>query len=87
MKYESKCKKSCITIGAAIHLLFALIIGGWLATWLGNAFKIQEEWEDSVDCDIVDCDVIFYDHLPEFYFPDYYSPDDLEEAQKYIYEI
>ena len=46
MKYESKCKKCCITISAAIHLVFALIIGGMFAAWLGNAYKIQDEWKD-----------------------------------------
>ena len=87
MKYESKCKKCFITIGAAIHLLFALIIGCMFAVWLGNAYEIQDEWQDSVNCDMEDCDVIFYDHLPQLYFPAQYSPDDLEDARKYMQEI
>ena len=61
MEYETKCKKCCIFIGAAIHLVFAVIIGAIFVAWLNNAMVIQNDWKDSVDCDKVDCDVNFYD--------------------------
>ena len=46
MKYESKCKKCCIYIGAVIHLAFALIIGLIFAVWAVNAYKITDEVKD-----------------------------------------
>ena len=45
LKNETKCKRRCITIGAIIHLVLALLIGVVFAVWFANVYKIQDAVE------------------------------------------
>jgi hypothetical protein len=76
LKNETKCKRCCITIGAIIHLVLALLIGTGFAAWFANAYKIQDYHEEELRnyCETSNCDDNVdddlrnvYDYLPMAY--------------------
>jgi hypothetical protein len=69
LKNETKCKRCCITIGAIIHLVLALLIGVGFAAWFANAYKIQDYHEEELRnyCETSNCDDNVDDNLPKYY--------------------
>ena len=88
MKHETQCKKCCIAIGSAIHIVFFGVVGILFAVWWKNEQNINSWWLiDRTDSDCSD-KYNFYNLLPlSYYYDGLENFSDTTEAQTYMMDI